>query len=271
MLFWTIVIVPLLAIILHTQTNYLKPLQDLVFVTIYKRLLPGQEEGLAEVKTSLFQDLGNRVLELGPGPVPALTYAKDTSDVEAYVVLEPNSHMYSDLADVAAKYGFMASFVPALDTANSDSRNAAAGEDQARPLTVVEGTLDSNAVPLAVSANAPYDTVISSLVLCSVRDMQRTLDHIQSLLKPGGRFIFLEHVRHNTRRQPNKAWWARFQSAISPVWSFFLGNCHLDRPTDVVIQNMNGWSEVDVKYHKPKSNTMWNSLIPMVYGYAIKA
>lgn len=45
-----------------------------------------------------------------------------------------------------------------------------------------------------VQQNKPVDCVVSTLVLCSVRDLQGTLKQIRTLLKPGGTFLFLEHV-----------------------------------------------------------------------------
>jgi ubiquinone/menaquinone biosynthesis C-methylase UbiE len=40
-----------------------------------------------------------------------------------------------------------------------------------------------------------FDTAVSTLVLCGVDDQQRALREISRVLRPGGRFLFIEHVR----------------------------------------------------------------------------
>ena len=55
-----------------------------------------------------------------------------------------------------------------------------------------------------------FDTVVSTLVLCGVDDQARSLQEIQRVLRPGGRFLFLEHVRSTdtglARKQDRMNW-----------------------------------------------------------------
>ena len=79
------------------------------------------------------------------------------------------------------------------------------------------------------SADASFDTVVSTFTLCSVDDQQRALAEAHRVLKPGGRFLFLEHG-HSPDDGP-----ARWQRRIEPAWKHLMGNCHLTRPvTDAV-------------------------------------
>ncbi len=71
------------------------------------------------------------------------------------------------------------------------------------------------------------DTVISSLVLCSVSDLRQVLDEIARVLRPGGQYLFLEHVA-NPRRLAGAV-----QRAADPLWRRMGGGCHLTR--DVVL------------------------------------
>jgi ubiquinone/menaquinone biosynthesis C-methylase UbiE len=73
---------------------------------------------------------------------------------------------------------------------------------------------------------ASFDTVLSSLVLCSVTDVDAVLAEVARVLKPGGRFLFLEHVAH---ADPGPR---RLQAVLTPVWRMVGGGCHLTR--DVV-------------------------------------
>ncbi len=88
------------------------------------------------------------------------------------------------------------------------------------PLTFVTG--DGNALPFA---DASFDAVVISLVLCSVPEPRRTLAEVWRVLKPGGELRALEHVR-----APN-ALLAASQRAIAPAWRLIAGGCCLDRDT----------------------------------------
>ncbi|WP_366938937.1 methyltransferase domain-containing protein [Thermococcus sp.] len=44
-----------------------------------------------------------------------------------------------------------------------------------------------------------FDTVVSSFVFCTVPEPERGLAEIRRVLKPGGRAIFLEHTRSDSR------------------------------------------------------------------------
>jgi SAM-dependent methyltransferase len=74
-------------------------------------------------------------------------------------------------------------------------------------------------------ADASFDTVVSSLALCTARDPAATLAEIRRVLRPGGRFLFLEHVRARNR-------FARaLQTVLTPLWCRVADGCHLDRDT----------------------------------------
>jgi ubiquinone/menaquinone biosynthesis C-methylase UbiE len=85
---------------------------------------------------------------------------------------------------------------------------------------------------------ASFDHVVSALVFCSVTDQVQALAEAQRVLKPGGALHMVEHVRPET---PLLAWWA---GVVTPTWSRFAHNCHLDRPTIDVLRST-GW-EVEV-------------------------
>jgi len=72
---------------------------------------------------------------------------------------------------------------------------------------------------------ASVDTVLATLVLCTVDDLTRALAEIRRVLKPGGRLLFLEHVRLE------HPLWGRVQDAVTPVWKSLLAGCHPNRDT----------------------------------------
>ncbi|MEN1759058.1 class I SAM-dependent methyltransferase [Anoxynatronum sibiricum] len=88
------------------------------------------------------------------------------------------------------------------------------------PLRFLEG--QAEALPFA---DESYDFVVVSLVLCSVTDVMGSLAEIFRVLKPGGRFIFIEHVLPENQRLKNV-----FQR-LTPLWKRMANQCHLNRET----------------------------------------
>jgi ubiquinone/menaquinone biosynthesis C-methylase UbiE len=88
-------------------------------------------------------------------------------------------------------------------------------------------------------ADASFDTVVFTLVFCSVADPVRGLAEARRVLKPRGRLIFIEHVRPPGRRL------ARAADAANPVWHTLLGPCNINRDTVSVIAAA-GFSLADV-------------------------
>lgn len=70
-----------------------------------------------------------------------------------------------------------------------------------------------------------FDTVVSTLVLCSVPDPAAALRELRRVLRPDGRFLFVEHVGSDDPRV------ARLQRRVEPFWKWFARGCHLTRDT----------------------------------------
>ncbi|MFH7326815.1 class I SAM-dependent methyltransferase [Desulfurivibrio sp. C05AmB] len=75
-----------------------------------------------------------------------------------------------------------------------------------------------------------FDSVVSSLVFCSVADPERGLAEIRRVLRPGGELRMLEHVRHPQPR------WAALQDLIQPAWTKVAGGCHPNRATESTVE-----------------------------------
>jgi SAM-dependent methyltransferase len=74
------------------------------------------------------------------------------------------------------------------------------------------------------AADASADAVVCSLVLCTIEDVPRALAEIGRVLKPGGRLIFVEHVRGDGVL-------GRVQDITQPVWGWLAAGCHWNRGT----------------------------------------
>jgi len=79
--------------------------------------------------------------------------------------------------------------------------------------------------------DSSVDAVVSTLVLCCVPDQQRALKEVLRALKPGGKFVFIEHVA-----APRGTWLRRLQCWVSPLWRHMGDGCHPDRETWLAIE-----------------------------------
>src|SRR5215210_4288162 len=122
-------------------------------------------------------------------------------------------------------------------------------------------------VPVEVSAagaealpfpDGSFDTVVSTLVLCTVPDQEAALDEVRRVLRPGGRLLFIEHVRAAGSA-------ARWQDRLEPLWRRLLGGCHPNRDTVAAIEEAGFEIETFESFYPPDP---LSSLTPHVQGSA---
>ncbi len=89
--------------------------------------------------------------------------------------------------------------------------------------------LQDSAEHISLKENS-VDTVVSTWTLCSIPDLVKALREIKRVLKPGGKFLFVEHG------QSPKLVNSVVQKLVTPVSRHFTGNCHLDRKIDFFIK-----------------------------------
>jgi ubiquinone/menaquinone biosynthesis C-methylase UbiE len=93
--------------------------------------------------------------------------------------------------------------------------------DEVRPGTTV---LRAPAEDLPFEDDS-FDVAVSTLVLCTVDDQPRALRELRRVLRPGGRLLFMEHVRSEDERL------ARWQDRLMPLNRALVCGCHCNRPT----------------------------------------
>jgi ubiquinone/menaquinone biosynthesis C-methylase UbiE len=105
-------------------------------------------------------------------------------------------------------------------------------------------------------ADESFESVVATLVFCSVGDPQRGLSEVHRVLKPGGTLLMIEHVRaHGTIA-------ATMQTIITPLTRLMAGNCHWNRDTEKAVL------EAGFKVEQKRSLT-W-SMLPFIVLRALK-
>ncbi len=181
-----------------------------VFAFLLRKLNRRYERWMAERKRALLGGLRGTILEIGPGAGVNLGYY---SPGMRWIGIEPNPYMQAYLRKEAEKLGLQV-----------DLR------------TAVGERLDV--------ADRSVDAVVGTLVLCSVSDVARVLKEIRRVLKPGGRFVFIEHVA-----APRGTWLRRLQGWLAPFCGFFAEGCHPDRETWTAIEDA-GFTDVRIEHFR---------------------
>ncbi len=90
------------------------------------------------------------------------------------------------------------------------------------PFPVEAFQVDAQKLPFA---DAHFDTIVSTLLFCSVSCVQCSFREIRRVLRPDGTLLFLEHVRPPARSM------ATITDMLTPLWRRISGGCHLNRDT----------------------------------------
>ena len=164
-----------------------------VFAAMYDRMMASTEDaGLRDHRHTIVGRAHGRVLEVGAGTGHNLDHYGP--EVTELVLAEPEEPMARRLRERATN-----------------------GE-------VVSAPAEDLPFP-----DASFDTVVSTLVLCTVHDQAKALGEIRRVLKPDGQLLFIEHVRSH---DPKTAKW---QDRILPLWRFVGHGCHPNRDTGAAL------------------------------------
>jgi ubiquinone/menaquinone biosynthesis C-methylase UbiE len=152
----------------------------------------GEIAGMRRRRSTLLDGARGRVVEIGAGT--GLNIARYPDGIAELVLTEPDPAMRRRLAQRLQRHGRVARIIDA----------------------------PAERLPLA---DASVDTVVSTLVLCTVSDPERTLREIARVLRPEGQLLFIEHVRARSR------FLAACQDRLFEPWRRFAGGCGCNRQT----------------------------------------
>lgn len=170
--------------------------REQVFAAVYAPLAAAAEKAyLGDLRERVVADAEGSVIEIGAGTGLNLDHYHKADRV---VLAEPSAPMRRRLRKAV--------------------------EASAMPVTVVDAPAGELPYP-----DASFDTAVSTLVLCTVPDLPATLAEVRRVLRPGGEFRFLEHVR------ADDAGLIRWQERVDPVWSWVNVGCHVTRDIGAAI------------------------------------
>jgi ubiquinone/menaquinone biosynthesis C-methylase UbiE len=198
-----------------------------IFARFYDRCMASTEDaGLADRRRALLSGAQGSVIEIGAGTGANL--AQYPVGLTELVLVEPEKPMAERLQQHLGRI--------------------------ASPVRIVQAPAE--AIPLPDNS---FDFAVATLVLCTVRDPQQVLSELRRVLKPGGRLLFIEHVR---AEDPNTAKW---QDRVQPLWLRIGHGCHCNRATLELIQ-ASGFVVESVEHGRlPKAAPI---VKPMIAGVA---
>ncbi|CAG7904179.1 unnamed protein product [Brassica rapa] len=193
------------------------------------------EKEIAVYKRKLFANLVGKaetVLEIGIGAGPNIKYYNNIPNVSVLGV-DPNPKMESHARKSAIEAG--------VKSENFKFIHAVA-----------------ESMPLE---DASVDAVVGSLVMCSVSDIPQTLKEIKRILKPGGLYLFVEHVA----AEVDGTFLRMVQNVLDPLQQVVADGCHLTRSTEDYLLEAGFKGGVDIN---KVSLSAFYHLSPHLYGVA---
>lgn len=212
----------------------LRDLFERCFAAVYDRALESSEEaGLRDRRRALLRNATGDVLEIGAGT--GANVGLYGADCKSITFLEPSKPMAAKLRKKLAR-------------SNGDGFHG--------PTRVLTESAEHLPLP-----DASVDTAVSTLVLCTVPDPDAALSELRRVLRPGGRLLFLEHVRSRDPRV------ARWQDRLRRPWKLFGNGCDCTRDTEAAIRRA-GFILEDVEHGEvPKAPPI---VRPLIQGSAVR-
>ncbi len=201
-----------------------------MFAAGYDRAMAATERaGLSGHRSALLSRVNGVVLELGGGTGANLPYFSRA--VDELVITEPEEPMARRLEAKLVGHPF--------------------------PVRVVRAPAER--LPFEPES---FDAVVSTLVLCTVDDPALALAEVHRVLRPGGRLVFVEHVRS---ADPGLARW---QDRLQGPWKVLGYGCHCNRATAESIERA-GFTFVELERDRLRKAVP--IVTPLIVGIAVKS
>jgi ubiquinone/menaquinone biosynthesis C-methylase UbiE len=198
------------------------------FAAVYDRVMAASDGRLRAAREFVAGGAAGRVLEVGAGTGLNFSYY-DWSAVASLDAAEPDPFMLR----------------------RADARWRALPEEARARVRLHEAPAE--ALPFS---DATFDTVVVSLVLCTVGDVERSLAEVRRVVKAGGMVRLLEHVRP-------AGLLGGVTDVVQPVWGWMAAGCHANRRTEAAIR--------DAGFRLEVTQRIRIGVAPGFYGLALPA
>lgn len=208
-------------------------LNERIFALYYPVLCGlAERAGMRELRRELIGAAMGRTLEVGAGS--GLNLPHYTSEVSELVINEPSPHM----------------------------RRRLRKELDADPPLVGSWRIIEGGGENLPCEDGSFDTIAATYVHCTIPDPVAALREFARVLRPGGRYIFLEHVHAGEGTALG-----RFQDAVEAPHTYIAAGCHPNRRTDALLAESPLKIERLVRAKAPRT---FPSVRPIIYGIAVR-
>ncbi|MEO1672973.1 MAG: class I SAM-dependent methyltransferase [Cyanobacteria bacterium J06631_2] len=174
---------------------------------------------LGQYRQALLEDVAGDILEIGFGT--GLNLPHYPEEVEQITTIDPNPGM----------------------------QKLARSRIEQSQITVDYRVLNGESLPMA---DASFDSVVCTWTLCSIPLVEQAIAEVYRLLKPGGKFFFIEHGLSHERKV--QVW----QNRLTPLQRVLADGCHLNRSINDLVQQQFPNVKIE-QFYAPK--------LPKVIGY----
>jgi len=143
------------------------------------------------------------------------------------------SQVYGDVLEIGFGSGLNLPHYPdrieTLTTidANPGMNSLAQKRIQSSSIQVDNKVLNGENLPMP---DHSFDTVVSTWTLCSIANVDQAIQEIHRVLKPGGKFFFIEHGLSD---DPKVQVW---QHRLNPLQKILADGCHLNRNIEQLVK-----------------------------------
>jgi ubiquinone/menaquinone biosynthesis C-methylase UbiE len=170
-----------------------------LFAKFYDKYMVGFEEKIIKDREKMLKNLTGTVLDVGSGT--GVNFIHFNKEVKVYAV-EPSKPMMDKSVDK-------------INSKNIELLNLDINDEKLHNI-IKENSLDA---------------IVSTLVLCTIKNPELALDNFKKWLKPDGKLIIIEHIHSDKKGK------ALVQTILNPVWKVIAEGCNMTRHTDKLIKS----------------------------------
>ena len=169
-----------------------------LFAKYYDKYMVSFEEKIVKDREKMLRKLHGNVLDVGSGT--GVNFTHFNNEVKVFAV-EPSKPMLDKS-------------VKKIKGKNIELLNLDINDEELHTI-IKENSLDA---------------IVSTLVLCTIKNPDLALDNFKKWLKPDGKLIIIEHIHSDKKRK------AFIETMLNPLWKVIAEGCNMTRHTDELIK-----------------------------------